>query len=248
MSAFSASVFLGPVIGPIVGGFLTDSYLGFRWIFWIQMIFAALCLALVAAFLPETYAPVLLAKRARRLRAEDSIANKNLWADLERADFSMKGIVTRTLARPFVMIAKESILLFVTLYMSIIYGLLYALFSVTPIIWTEGYGFNDGETGLIFIFVGIGTTLGAALNIYLISDYKYLVPKWHGHPPPELRLKGAIAAGPILIIGIFWLGWTGDDPTRIPWYVPGLSFILIGMSFTLVFISSVTFSLELYRR
>lgn len=102
-----------------------------------------------------------------------------------------------------------------------------------PIIWEETRGFSLGQGGLIFIGVGIGTTLGAALNIWLQKHYRYLVPKWHGHPPCEERLYGAIIAGPCLIIGIFWLGWTGNYPS-VPWYVPALATIPLGMSFTLV--------------
>lgn len=39
-SLFSVAPFLGPVIGPIVGGFVTQNC-GFRWVFWVQFIFAA---------------------------------------------------------------------------------------------------------------------------------------------------------------------------------------------------------------
>jgi DHA1 family multidrug resistance protein-like MFS transporter len=58
MSVFSASVFVGPVMGPIIGGFVTQSYLGWRWVFWVMGIFALSCFVLVAFLLPETYAPI----------------------------------------------------------------------------------------------------------------------------------------------------------------------------------------------
>ena len=92
--------------------------------------------------------------------------------------------------------------------MSIIYGLLYALFSIFPLVWGQLRGFSLGQVGLVFIGVGIGTTIGAGLNIYLQRHYKVLVPKWHGHPPPEERLWGAMYAGPFLVVGIFFFGWT----------------------------------------
>lgn len=60
--------------------------------------------------------------------------------------------------------------------------------------------------------------------------------EWRGFPPAEERLYGAMMAGPCLVIGIFWLGWTGAYAS-VPWYVPALSTILIGMSVSLVFIS-----------
>lgn len=41
---------------------------------------------------------------------------------------------------------------------------------------------------------------------------------------------------PCLVIGIFWLGWTGEY-SGIPWYVPGLSTIVVGCGISLIFMS-----------
>ena len=41
---------------------------------------------------------------------------------------------------------------------------------------------------------------------------------------------------PILVIGIFWLGWTGQYAS-IPWYVPALSTIFLGIGISSIFIS-----------
>lgn len=36
MSVFSASMIMGPVLGPVIGGFLAE--VGWRWIFWVLTI------------------------------------------------------------------------------------------------------------------------------------------------------------------------------------------------------------------
>ncbi|GAA5820851.1 hypothetical protein JCM11251_001844 [Rhodosporidiobolus azoricus] len=246
MAAFSASVFIGPVIGPIVGGFtVMNDKLRWPWIFWFIGIWGLASWVLIAIFLPETYHPKLLAQRAKKLRKEDPEKNAELYADLERADFSFKSIVTRTLARPIVMLFTEPLVMVVTLYLSVVYGILYGLFSVFPIVWQQLRGFNEGEGGLIFIGVGIGTTLGALLSVYVQRHYREIVPLWHGHPPPEERLYGAMVAGPCIVVGIFWLGWTGNYPS-VHWAIPAASSILIGMSFTLVFVSFLTYLVDVY--
>ncbi|RDX39588.1 MFS general substrate transporter, partial [Lentinus brumalis] len=65
VALFAAAPYGGPVLGPIVGGFIGEN-IGWRWIFWVNMIFAGVVVCLV----PETYAPAILLKRAKRLRAE----------------------------------------------------------------------------------------------------------------------------------------------------------------------------------
>jgi MFS transporter, DHA1 family, multidrug resistance protein len=125
-SLFTVCVFLGPVMGPIVGGYVSQSHLGWRWVFWVMMIFAGFCSLLALVALPETYPPVLLANKAKRLRKADPVANKNLYAELDKQDWSVMGVLRRTLLRPFHMLALEPILVLVTIYLSIVYGLLYA--------------------------------------------------------------------------------------------------------------------------
>ena len=134
------------------------------------------------------------------------------------------------------MLAMEPILMLITIYISIIYGLLYSLFEVIPIIFIVRRGFTISQNSLIFIGVGIGTTLGAFLNARLSTHYPGLIKKWKGFPPPEQRLWGAMVGAPSLVIAIFWLGWTGEY-SYIPWYVPALSTIPLGMGITSIVMS-----------
>lgn len=64
-SLFTTGVFLGPVMGPIVGGYIVESPLSWRWIFWVMMIFAGVCTIFMVITLPETYAPIILLKKVR---------------------------------------------------------------------------------------------------------------------------------------------------------------------------------------
>jgi len=72
-----------------------------------------------------------------------------------------------------------------------------------------------------------------------------LVKEWEGFPPPENRLTGAMIAGPLLVIGCFFLGWTGEY-SHIPWYVPMLSTIPIGCAINLMFASLLVSYLLLF--
>lgn len=245
MSLFSCSVFIGPVLGPIIGSFVTQSYLGWRWVFWVMMIFAGFCWVLILLFMPETFAPVLLMRKAKRLRKLDPEGNKDLYAPHEKSDWSVGGIAHRTLLRPFQILGQEPILVLITIYLSIVYGILYGLFEAVPVIFSLKRGFNLGETGLIFIAVGLGTTLGGIINVFVQLRYRQLSPFWHNMPPPEERLWGSMIAGPMLVLGAFWFGWTGNYDA-VPWYVPALALIPIGTSFTLVFISLLSYIVDCY--
>ncbi|KAJ7757194.1 MFS polyamine transporter [Mycena maculata] len=226
-SLFSASGFLGPVIGPIVAGYIVDSTLSWRWVFWVMMIFAGSCTLVMIAALPETYAPVLLLKKVRARHAADPAGAQHLYAAHERQDWTPRGVLHRTLFRPFQMLAGEPILMLVTFYLSLVYGVMY------------------GPSRLVFIGVGIGTSLGAAMNVYFLRHYPTLIKTWRGFPPPEERLQGGMVGGCAFVVGIFWLGWTGQYPS-VPWYVPAISTVLVGLSISSIFISFLGYLVETY--
>ena len=69
MLIFTASPFMGPILGPIVGGFI-NSFANWRWSFWTLLIWAVIQLFMVTLLVPETYHPVLLKRKAEKLRKE----------------------------------------------------------------------------------------------------------------------------------------------------------------------------------
>ncbi|KZV63930.1 MFS polyamine transporter [Peniophora sp. CONT] len=242
---FVSMVFLGPVLGPLVSGFIVQTTGDFRWVFWVMFIFAAVCSALTVVFLPETYGPRILELRAIRLRREDPVKNQDLYAEAEKHGWDFNSLLDRTLKRPFKMLGGELILLLITIYHSVVYGVLYGLFEAVPIIFMEKRGFTVSQSGLAFIGVGIGVLLSGVVSISTSRMYPALVKVWRGFPPPEHRLYGAMIAGPAMVIGAFWLGWTGAY-SDVHWAAPAVSLIFIGMSVTLVFVSFISYLVDTY--
>jgi multidrug resistance protein len=66
ISFFAAAPFLGPTIGPIIGGFLATGA-GWRWVEGFLAAFSGALWLCIIFLLPETYAPVLLRRRAAKL-------------------------------------------------------------------------------------------------------------------------------------------------------------------------------------
>jgi DHA1 family multidrug resistance protein-like MFS transporter len=91
-----------------------------------MMILAGSCTFLGFFFLPETFAPVLLSRKAKRLRKANPEKNKDRYAESERVSWAPRAVLERTLFRPFKMLFVEPILLLATIYLSVAYGVIYA--------------------------------------------------------------------------------------------------------------------------
>lgn len=125
MAAFSAAPFLGPVIGPLVGGYLSMSH-GWRWLYWLQLILAGAAYVLLVFTVPETYAPTLLSRRAAKMRKESG--DEMITTEEEVARRPLGQRLRLFLLRPFQLLFVEWIVFFVSVYMSVLYGLLYMFF------------------------------------------------------------------------------------------------------------------------
>jgi hypothetical protein len=58
------------------------------------------------------------------------------------------------------MLVKEPILLLLTIYMALIYGILYLFFEAYPISFQEQRGWNQGIGALPFLSIMIGVLFG----------------------------------------------------------------------------------------
>jgi DHA1 family multidrug resistance protein-like MFS transporter len=69
--------------------------------------------------------------KAERLRKADPVKNKDLRAEGE-VNFSPAVLLEQTILRPFKMLVQEPILVLVTIYLSIVYSVLYGRKSRIP--------------------------------------------------------------------------------------------------------------------
>jgi hypothetical protein len=94
------------------------SHLGWRWTAWLTLIMASFFGLIGFIIIPESYAPVLLQRRAKKLRYETK--NWALHAKADEQPVDLKLIVEKYLLRPFKMLVLEPILVLITLYMSLV--------------------------------------------------------------------------------------------------------------------------------
>ncbi len=203
ISVYALAVMGGPLSAPFIGGFIsTDNHLRWRWTLYLPAIMGFFDVALILAFLKETYGPVILTAKAARVRRQTG--NWMLHAQQEEIDFDPKDLIRKFFTRPIRMLITEPIVLFVTLYMSFIYSVVYAFLGAYSFIFEEIYGMSSGVAGLPLIAVLIGVAL-AVIAVILHRRHMFQTVSSDGQdPPPEAHLFLPIIGAPVFALGLFW--------------------------------------------
>jgi DHA1 family multidrug resistance protein-like MFS transporter len=205
IAVFSMTVFTGPMLAPFIGGFIVDSYLGWRWNEYIPAFMGFFAFILDLFFLNESYPPVILVGKASELRRRTK--NWGIHAKQEEIEIDFKELVSKNFLRPLRLLFTEPIIFLLSLYMSFIYGLLYLFFTAYPLVFEGVYGFNPGQSGLTFFGMIIGELLATFSIILQVPWYNRKLAANNGIPIPEWRLPNMMVGGVCFAGGIFWFGW-----------------------------------------
>ncbi|CAE6475425.1 unnamed protein product [Rhizoctonia solani] len=193
MSLFSLGPLLGPIIGPIAGGFITQD-IGYKWVFIIISIAAGTIALFGITLLQETYAPVL-----RRRYGYPDLAPRG----------SLGEVLTENLIRPLQLLTRSLICFSLSLYMAIIYGLLYLMFVTFPTLFANVYGWGPGIAGLAYLGLGVGFMFAAVIGSRLMNVlYLKLSERNGGQGKPEYRIPPMLGGTMLIVIGLLWYGWT----------------------------------------
>lgn len=235
---FANAAFMGPIFGPVCGGFIGQYANTWRWTEWGTLVGSGIILMLVIFFQPETYAPILLSWKASHLRkltgddryvAEIEIRAEPFWTRLVHAIY-----------RPFLITFQEPIVVLFALYLTVVYIILFTFLDGYTYIFGDTYGFSEGIVGLSFIGIAIGLCF-ASLLIPLIyhwakRDLKIIQSKGGSKLPPEKRLWFAMFGAPAIPISLFWMGWT--NYASISYWSGLVASVLFGYGILCVFIST----------
>lgn len=243
IAAFSALVFIGPFISPIVGAFITQSYLGWRWTEYITGIMGALALILDFFLLEETYQKTILQKRAAHIRTESQ--NFAIHHISEEESIEFHDLLHKHLLVPIKLLFLEPIVFLITIYTAFIYGILYLFLEAYPIVFAEKRGINEAVATLPYIGLIIGVLIGCAIVIAFEPRYNRKLKANNNLPVPEQRLLPMMIGAVLFPIGLFWFAWTGNYPS-VPWYVPTLSGLLTGAGIMTIFLQALNYIIDAY--
>lgn len=201
----------------------------------------------------ESYAYVLLKRKTARLQKEtgNPMLRSKLDSGLSPADFFKRGIV-----RPMKLFIKSPIVTVTSLYMSIIYGYLYLMFTTMTSVFQGTYGFSTGTVGLAFLGLGAGNLVGLVIFSSTSDSYSKRkaaeadrIAEENGQPKegmkPEYRLPLLPLGSALVPAGLFIYGWTAQY--KVHWIVPILSHVLIGIGNLVVFMALQTYLVDCFQ-
>ncbi|KAF5234024.1 hypothetical protein FAUST_7803 [Fusarium austroamericanum] len=241
MSSWALGPLFGPVIGPVAGGYLSQAK-SWRWSFWVVSILAGAITIMAFVFMRETYAYTILDNKTKKLRKETG--NPKLRSALAK-EITTKELFSMAMVRPTKMLLFAPIVTLLSLYMALVYGYLYLLFTSMPTLFVKEYHFSSGSVGLAYLGLGMGSLIGLVIS-GATSDplVNYLTKKNGGERKPEYRLPLMAAACLMVPAGLFIFGWTAEKRTH--WIVPIIGTSFLGLGMIIVFMCISVYLVDAY--
>lgn len=241
MASFSYIAILGTVGAPIYAGFI-DQAIGWRWVEGIQGL-ANIPLGIVMIlFFRETRGSVAMNKRAKALRKATGDERYMTRTELEAP--GLKHMLHNSSVKAIRMLITEPVVFFFGLWIAFAWFLTFLFLSVISITFQEKRGWNEGVSGLPYISLCIGTTLGFGLNFFQIKKYNAIRAANNGRVQPEARLYGALFGAIWLPIGLYIYSFS--QYKGLIWVGPVIALALITIGIFFIFESCYSFTSDCY--
>lgn len=243
VTIYALTLVSGTVIAPVVGGALVVQDISWRWTEYITGIIMGLVWLLGLIFLDESFPPVLLVYKSRRLRLRSG--NWALHAQHEEWDTSLGELASKYLIRPFQLLLTP-ICFLIALYASFVYGILYLSLASFPIEFQELRGWNALIGSLPFLALLVGFLLGALVNIINQRFYAKKFRANNNRPVPEARLPPMMIGSVFFAAGLFILGWTSGS--NIFWFGSICGAVSTGLGFFTIFQAALNYLIDTFQK
>ncbi|KIK52998.1 hypothetical protein GYMLUDRAFT_49575 [Collybiopsis luxurians FD-317 M1] len=251
MATYALGPMIGPAVGPVIGAWIAGR-VSWRWVFWSTSIFDVAVQVLGAILLQETFAPVLLERKASKMaksfRADPEKGSGRVptfHTVFESETRNWKYIVQTALVRPFMLFLREPILQLLGVYMAFIYGIFYLFITTMPEIFTDIYHESIGIMGLNYLALGLGCVFASWFNSKTMDKiYVHFKQKNHGVGEPEYRVPTIVPASIFFPVGIFVAGWAAQE--HVHWIVVDIGIFCIGVGMILAFQSIQIYVVDVF--
>jgi multidrug resistance protein len=242
ISVYSLAPLLGPALGPVAGGFITENTT-WRWVFYATTIADGLIQISGLFFLQETYPPVLLQRKRNKLFKETG--NYDLYTEWDDPNRTITQALKTSLSRPFRLLGTQIIIQLLAIYLAFLYGMIYLVLSTFPTLWSEVYHESIGIGGLNYISLSVGLFIGTQICAPLQDRiYRALKKRNNGVRKPEFRVPLMVPGALLVPVGLFWYGWTVQARTH--WILPNIGVAILSAGIVTGFVCIQTYIIDSY--
>lgn len=235
MSIYSIMPMLGPSLGPLASGPILQ-FSNWRWIFWAKSIFDAAIQILALSLLRETYAPLILQRKAMKRQ------NKTTY---RRGDRSVSTLLKTSLVRPFSLLGREPKIQILSIYLAFLFGVQYLNLSTFTILWTVRYKQSVSIAGLHYISLSLGFIIGGQCCAVFDNKISSRMRKDESEVEPEHRLLIMIPGALLVAIGLVWYGWSAQ--VHLHWMMPDIGIFIFAFGCSLGVQNTQLYIIDAYR-
>ena len=246
MAIYTQGVMLGPITGPIIGGYLTDNF-SWRWVFYVNVPVGALCLLLLLLYLPRTptrdrrvdllgWLLVALAVSSLQLILDRGLT-KDWFASAEIVTYAVIGAGAAWMAIVHLLthdhplfpmgLFRDPNFVVGLAFMFLIGLVMMSVMALLPGLLQQIYGYTPFQSGLLLCPRGVGMLISISL---------------FGRHMGKVDARLLLALGLVLMGFSVWLmtGWSLEMP-RWPIIMTGL-IQGVGISFTFMPMNLISFA------
>ncbi|RYD53727.1 MAG: DHA2 family efflux MFS transporter permease subunit, partial [Sphingomonadales bacterium] len=239
MAIWGMGIMVGPILGPVIGGWLTDNF-NWRWVFFVNLPLGAICVAILWWLLPsrpvrrrpfDLFGFALLAIGISALQlmldrgqGEDWFGSTEIWIEMLVAMVALWMFVVHMATAKHPMFERalwrNANLVTAMFFMLVIGVVMMATMALLPPMLQNLYGHSVFDTGILLMPRGFGVVLTMAISARLIQ---------RGMDPRILVGLGMVLAAYSLWQMTHWSLEMGTWPVIVSGFVQGLGMGLVFM-------------------
>ncbi|KAF2633748.1 MFS general substrate transporter [Macroventuria anomochaeta] len=243
MAVVAVGYNLGPSISPTAGAYINAAW-GWEWVFYISGGLGLIVTVLNFAGLSESYEPVLLRRKAARLRKQKRFRDGSVRS---RFDFDVqttrREVLGRAMLMPLRMLVFSKTILLTSALTAIGYGWMYILYTTLPTTFLVMYAWEPKSIGFAYLGTAVGAVVGMVVGAK-ISDAVMKRRKEAGDFRPENRLLPMFFFWPCVGVGLLIYAWAAQN--TVHWALPVLGTSIFGAGAMSAIFFTGTYILDAY--
>lgn len=188
----------------------------------------------------ETYRPLILDRKVRKLRRETS--DNGLFAAIPHRSSGLE-VLGNSIIQPMKFLVLSPTVALPAIGLAVILGIMFLMLSTMSTVYQQIYGWSTGASGLPYLGLGVGLFTGLAAYSFT-ADRAFKQKSQSLDPLPEIRLAPISIASPLCAVGLIIYGWAFEK--QLHWMLPIIGCVVFSWGMVAFMMPVTTYLIDVF--